>query len=84
MTVRDAREPLVCSNVADTPFYGEAVVWKILRHANVVPFLGVTISTPLQLVTEWMHNGTLTESVNANHSADRVSLVRIQLFSPYE
>lgn len=58
------------------PFYGEAVVWKRLRHPNVVPFLGVT-TTPLQLVSRWMPNGTLTEYVSANPQADRISLVGV-------
>jgi len=61
------------------PFYGEAVVWKRLRHVNVVPFLGVT-TVPLQLVSKWMPNGTLTEYVNARPHADRTSLVRILSF----
>ena len=53
--------------------FGEAVVWKRLRHPNVVPFLGAT--APLQLVSEWMPNGTLTEYVNTNPGADRISPV---------
>ena len=60
------------------PFYGEAVVWKRLKHPNVVRFLGVTTS-PLQIVTEWMPNGTLLEYIKANPSVDRMGLVRIQL-----
>ena len=60
---------------SDQPFYGEAVVWKRLIHPNVVPFLGVT-TTPLQLVSKWMPNGTLTEYVNVRPEVDRISLVR--------
>ena len=80
MAVRDAREPLVCPNVTDTlkVFYGDTIVWKRLRHPNVIPSLGVTMSTtPLQLVLEWMPGGTLTKYVNANPRVNRAGLVRI-------
>ena len=49
-------------------------MWKWLGHPNIVPFVGVT-TDPLQVVSEWMSNGTLTEFVNENPGADRVSLV---------
>ena len=58
------------------PFYGEAVVWKRLRHPNVVPFLGVT-TAPLQLVSVWMPNGILTDYVKAEPQADRINIVSI-------
>ena len=58
------------------PFYGEAVVWKRLRHPNVVPFLGIT-TAPLQFVSVWMPNGTLTEYVNVKPQVDRISIVSI-------
>ena len=57
-------------------FYKEAIIWKRLRHPNVVAFIGVT-RNPLQFVSEWMPNGTLTEYVNENPSANRVGLVRL-------
>jgi len=49
-------------------------VWKRLRHPNVVPFLGV-ISKPLQLVSEWMPNGTLTNYIRKIPGANRIALV---------
>jgi serine/threonine protein kinase len=55
-------------------FFKEAVVWKRLRHPNIVPFLGVTIK-PLQFVSEWMPNGTLTHYVTKNPSVNRIALV---------
>jgi hypothetical protein len=55
-------------------FFKEAVVWKRLRHPNIVPFLGVTIK-PLQFVSEWMPNGTLTHYVTGNPSVNRIALV---------
>jgi len=70
MAMRDDREPLARSNIADTL---QTFLWRSTS-------LGVTMSTtPLQSVSEWVPNGTLMEYVNPNSHADRVSLVRIQL-----
>jgi serine/threonine protein kinase len=55
-------------------FFKEAVVWKRLKHPNIIPFLGVTMN-PLQFVSEWMPNGTLTRYVTGNPSANRIALV---------
>ena len=55
-------------------FLKEAVIWKRLRHPNVVPFIGVT-RDPLQFVSEYMPNGTLTRYIKNNPSADRIELV---------
>ena len=57
-------------------FYKEAVMWKKLRHPNVVPFVGVT-QNPLQFVSEWMPNGTLTEYVSENPGVNRIGLVSL-------
>ena len=59
-------------------FFREAVVWKRLKHPNVVPFIGVT-RDPLQIVSEWMPNGTLAEYLERNPGANRISLVRLSL-----
>ena len=61
------------SAVLQTLFKG-AVIWKSLRHPNIVPFVGVTTS-PLQIVSEWMPNGTLTEFIQRNPGANRIGLV---------
>ena len=52
----------------------EVVIWKRLRHLNIVPFIGVT-TNPLQVVSEWMPNGTLTEFIEKNPGANRIGLV---------
>lgn len=49
-------------------------MWKRLTHPNIVPIIGVT-STPLQLVSEWMTGGGLTEYIKKNPDADRLVLV---------
>ena len=58
-------------------FCEEAVMWKRLRHPNIVPFIGIT-RDPMQLVSEWMPNGTLTRYINTHPTADRICLVGTQ------
>jgi len=55
-------------------------MWKRLIHPNIVPFIGIT-TKPLQIVLEWMPNGTLTEFVGENPSASRIGLVSPSLGS---
>ena len=50
------------------------MVWKRLEHRNIVPLLGIT-STPLQLISEWMPGGDLTEYIKKCPGADRLNLV---------
>ena len=49
-------------------------MWKRLRHPNIVSFIGVT-TDPLQIVSEWMSNGTLTEFIEENPGTNRIGLV---------
>jgi len=51
-------------------------VWKRLDHQNIVPLLGIT-STPLQLISEWMPNGNLTEYIGMHPDTDRLGLVSV-------
>ena len=50
-------------------------MWKHLIHPNIVPLLGMT-SAPLQLVSEWIFGGDLTEHIKKYPSTDRLNLVR--------
>ena len=52
-------------------------MWRRLKHPNIVPFLGVPTNIPplLEIVCEWMANGTITEYVRKNPMVDRISLV---------
>ena len=45
-----------------------------MKHQNIIPFLGVT-QNPLQFVSEWMPNGTLTDYLSKNPGASRIVLV---------
>ena len=49
-------------------------MWKRLRHQNIVPFIGVT-QDPLQFVSKWMPNGTLTDYLRKYPGANRIGLV---------
>jgi len=53
-------------------------VWKRLAHPNIVPLLGIT-PTPLQLVSEWMPGGDLTEYIKSHPDTDRLGLVGVLL-----
>ena len=49
-------------------------MWRRLKHSNIVPFIGVTLS-PLQIVSEWMPSGNLIAYIRSNPDADKVALV---------
>ena len=50
--------------------------WKTLRHPNILPLLGATMSmNQFVMVSEWMVNGNINEFVKANPDADRLGLV---------
>jgi len=70
---------LSLSTIADEAsqiFYQEAIVWKRLEHQNIVPLLGIT-SNPLQLISEWMSGGDLTEYTRKHPEADPLGLVAV-------
>ena len=57
-------------------FYREVVMWKRLRHPNIVPFLGVPTKTPsFKIVCGRVENRRITEYVMKNPGVDRVNLV---------
>ena len=52
-----------------------AVMWKRLKHPNVVPFLGLgSNAPPFSLVYPWMP-GSLSEYVRENPDVDRLGMV---------
>ena len=56
-------------------FCKEAVIWKRLKHPNVLALLGVNTSLGLQLISDWMPNGDLPEYIEEHADADRLELV---------
>ena len=57
-------------------FCKKVVAWGALRHPNVLPLLGVTMSeNRFVLVSEWMVKGDVNEFVRAHPDVDRLELV---------
>ena len=52
------------------------VVWKHLKHQNIVPLIGIT-STLLQLISEWLPDGDLAEYIARRPDIDRLGLVGV-------
>ena len=56
------------------------MTWMTLRHPNVLPLLGVTMSEyHFAMASEWMANGNINQFIKTHKDADRFELVR---FSP--
>jgi len=54
------------------------MTWKGLRHPNVLPLLGVTMTKDrFVMISEWMENGSISGFVKARADADRLKLVRL-------
>ena len=52
------------------------MAWRTLRHPNVLPLLGVTMTeTRLVMVSEWMVNDNIMKFTKANVNVDRLGLV---------
>ena len=80
--------PRRCSLIGSfQKLYTNAVMWKRLRHPNVVSFLGFDSDCPpFSLVSPWMVNGNLPEYLRNNPDADSLGLVCDYLregFQPY-
>jgi len=73
--------PRLLKNIyAPQSFFKEAILWKRLKHPNVVPFIGV-VTKRLQFLSEYMPHGTLTEYVGRNLGADRIGLASLSSIS---
>jgi serine/threonine protein kinase len=57
-------------------FRNEAVIWRHLRHPNIVPFLGISDLFPICIVSEWMSGGTISEFLLAHPNLNRSKHVR--------
>ena len=52
------------------------MTWKSLRHPNVLPLIGVTMSeVQFAMVSDWMVNGNVNDFVKAHPDANRLELV---------
>ncbi|TDL15027.1 kinase-like protein [Rickenella mellea] len=61
-------------------FSHEAVIWRQLRHRNILPFYGIFKGTHsfdrLCLVSPWMEGGNVVEFLRAHPESNRISLVK--------
>ena len=52
-------------------------MWKHLKHENILPLLGVTLSKyRFAMVSEWMENGNINEFIKKDRHANGTELVR--------
>ena len=54
------------------------IAWKSLSHPNILPLLGVSISTDprsFRIVSDWMRNGNVMEYTRSNPEVNRLQLV---------
>ncbi|KAF9649070.1 kinase-like protein [Thelephora ganbajun] len=57
-------------------FCKEVVTWKFLRHPNVLPLLGVTMSEhQFAMISDWVANGNINDFVKAYPGVDRLGLL---------
>jgi len=57
-------------------FCREVVAWRALRHPNVLPLLGVTMTeNQFVMVSEWVEKGNINEFLKVNKNADRLRLL---------
>jgi hypothetical protein len=55
-------------------------MWKTLRHRNVLPLIGVTMSeTQFATISDWMVHGNITDFVKAHLDVNRLALVGFSL-----
>jgi len=56
------------------------VTWKALRHPNVLPLIGVTMTdTQFAMVSDWMVNGNINDFVEEHPDVNRLELVGVSL-----
>ena len=62
-------------------FCKEVITWRSLRHPNVHPLFGVTMSNKrFAMISEWMDNGNINEFIEEHRDVNRFELVGT---SPY-
>ena len=59
-------------------FCKEVMTWKSLSHPNLLPLLGVTMTSGhFAMVSEWMFNGSINHFIKTNRDVNRFKLVSV-------
>jgi hypothetical protein len=54
------------------------MTWKTLRHPNVLPLIGVTMSEGhFAMISDWMVNGNISDFAKAHPGANLLNLVSV-------
>ncbi|KAF9781245.1 kinase-like domain-containing protein [Thelephora terrestris] len=56
-------------------FCKEIVLWKQLRHKNILPFYGACMGNQLGMVSPWLENGNIIGFTRKNPEANRLNLL---------
>jgi len=51
-------------------------MWRRLKHPNIVPLLGITL-TPFQLISDRMSGGEMSGYIKKHPNVDRLKLVGV-------
>jgi serine/threonine protein kinase len=58
-------------------FIHELLLWRYLRHPNIVPFMGSCDTFGVCLVSQWMEGGTIDVYLRDHPEGDRTRYVRL-------
>jgi serine/threonine protein kinase len=68
------------TDIAPQRFCREVMAWKMLRHPNILPLIGVMVSqTQFAMISDWMVDGNINDFVKAHPDANRFELVGFTL-----
>ena len=76
--VRPINHARVRCSTFNQQFCREIIIWKHLTHPNILPLLGVSVSTSpyrFRILSEWMPNGNLMVYTRSNPKANRLQFV---------
>ena len=74
-----------CYSALNQRLCREIIIWKHLRHANIMPLLGVLVYGDLRCLrtlTDWMPNGNVMQFARSNSNENRLQLVSSLAVSP--
>ena len=58
-------------------FCKEIILWKQLRHKNLLPFYGAYMTDKFGIISPWLGNGNIVDFTRRNPDVNRLRLVRV-------